>query len=342
MSIHNNSVGCPIAGENYTLEYFVNGTTNPVSFQWWKDQMIIVSNTSQLQFAPLNQQSDNGSYCCNATVGEVMHSSCFEVTVNGMTIVNKCFLLNSKLYSFSAPSIEMNISGRGNLIIGENYTLLSNVDGIQNLDAVIAHYHWTKPDSSNIRIGSSTLILPSLRLSDAGLYTCEINITSTYLHGNFMIVGTHPVNIQSKIFCYFIYCTYYSFSTVPAPLSIIVSAKNTSLSNTQYHPIGSNITLMCLIKFGPAVMEPDLSLLMVRTQLSRDGTTLDLTGPVVSDTTFTYTIQLNSFGRNDSGNYSCTATISSGKTPHLVGNKTVTDYLKISTGCIIYIYAYLR
>ena len=56
-------------------------------------------------------------------------------------------------------------------------------------------------------------------------------------------------------------------------------------------------------------MESDLSVLMVDAQLSRDGTPLTLTGPTVAGTTFTYTIQLNSFGRSDSGNYTCTATV---------------------------------
>ena len=60
---------------------------------------------------------------------------------------------------------------------------------------------------------------------------------------------------------------------------------------------------------GQGILPSDLRLLMVDTQLSRDGTTLDLTGPVVSGTTFLYTIQLNSFGRNDSGMYTCTATV---------------------------------
>ena len=60
---------------------------------------------------------------------------------------------------------------------------------------------------------------------------------------------------------------------------------------------------------GQGVLPSDLSLLIVDTQLSRDGTTLDLTGPVESGTAFTYTIQLDSFARNDSGNYICTATV---------------------------------
>ena len=56
-------------------------------------------------------------------------------------------------------------------------------------------------------------------------------------------------------------------------------------------------------------MPSDLSLLMVDTQLSWNGTTLGLPDPVMSGTTFTYTIRLDSFGRNDSGIYVCTANV---------------------------------
>ena len=57
-------------------------------------------------------------------------------------------------------------------------------------------------------------------------------------------------------------------------------------------------------------MEPELSLLIVDAQLFRNETPLNLTGPPeMRGTTFTYSIQLNSFGRSDLGNYSCTATV---------------------------------
>ena len=72
---------------------------------------------------------------------------------------------------------------------------------------------------------------------------------------------------------------------------------------------GTDVTLTCSVTMGLGVLPSDLSLLMVDAQLSRDGTTLDLTGPVMCHTTFTYTIQLNSFGRNDSGNYACAANV---------------------------------
>ena len=73
--------------------------------------------------------------------------------------------------------------------------------------------------------------------------------------------------------------------------------------------IGTDATLVCTVELNSAIDESDLSLLMMDVQLSRDGTPLTLTGLTVTGTTFTYTTQLNSFGRSDSGNYTCTATV---------------------------------
>ena len=73
--------------------------------------------------------------------------------------------------------------------------------------------------------------------------------------------------------------------------------------------VGADVTVTCTVELGPSVVESDLSVLMVDAQLSRNGTPLTLTAPTVAGTTFTYTIQLNSFGRSDSGNYTCTATV---------------------------------
>ena len=43
--------------------------------------------------------------------------------------------------------------------------------------------------------------------------------------------------------------------------------------------------------------------------MSRDGTPLSLAGPIVTGSTFTYTQQFEPFGRSESGNYTCMATI---------------------------------
>ena len=97
--------------------------------------------------------------------------------------------------------------------------------------------------------------------------------------------------------------------------------------------IGLDVTLTCMVKMNENVFESDLSLLMVDAQLSRDGTPLSLTGPTVIGTrTFTYTTQLNSFGRNDSGNYTCTATVRSNSS-HLIDNELlISGNIYISIG----------
>ena len=87
------------------------------------------------------------------------------------------------------------------------------------------------------------------------------------------------------------------------------------------------------MELSPLVVESDLSVVMVDVQLSRDGTPLTLTGPTVAGTTFIYTIQLNSFGRSDSGSYTCTATVR----PHppstfLTESGEQSDTVRVTTG----------
>ena len=55
--------------------------------------------------------------------------------------------------------------------------------------------------------------------------------------------------------------------------------------------------------------ESDISLLLVDPHLTRDGTPLAFSALAVSGTTFTYTIQLESLGKRENGNYTCTATV---------------------------------
>ena len=74
--------------------------------------------------------------------------------------------------------------------------------------------------------------------------------------------------------------------------------------------VNDPVTLNCTVKLVPAVTNSDLSALVVDVQLSRpNGSPLSLSGPIISDTTFTYTTQVNSFGRNDSGVYTCGASV---------------------------------
>ena len=96
-----------------------------------------------------------------------------------------------------------------------------------------------------------------------------------------------------------------SVSTVPAPLSVTVSTSTGSniIRN------GSAVTVNCVVELSPAVMESEVSLVMVDAELSRDGTPLTLTDPTVTGTRFIFGVAVSSFNDNDVGTYTCTATV---------------------------------
>ena len=97
---------------------------------------------------------------------------------------------------------------------------------------------------------------------------------------------------------------------------------------------GSDVTLTCAVELNSLIHSSEVHLLIVDVQLSRDGTPLALTGPTVSGTTITYTRRFESFGRSDSGNYTCTATIQPQPTSaYLTGNETLkSDSITIKAG----------
>ena len=115
-----------------------------------------------------------------------------------------------------------------------------------------------------------------------------------------------------------------------ACINIVPTLSSVTLSNGGTSDIvmfGADVSLTCTLEFNSAIAAADLSLLIIDIQLSRDGPQLsNPTGSTLngSGTIFTYTTQLNSFGRNDSGNYTCTATIQPQPTAvYLTGNETL-------------------
>jgi hypothetical protein len=87
------------------------------------------------------------------------------------------------------------------------------------------------------------------------------------------------------------------------------------------------------LELNSAIVASEILLLMVEAQLLRDGTPLTLTEQTIRGTTFTYTTQINSFGRSDSGNYTCTVTVEPEPTlTYVTGNKTLSATVNIKAG----------
>ena len=97
--------------------------------------------------------------------------------------------------------------------------------------------------------------------------------------------------------------------------------------------VGSDITLTCTLVLNSAIMGFENALLVVEAQLSRNGTSLAIASISVTGTTFTYTTQLSSFERSDSGDYTCTATIWPQPTAvYLTGNEILSSNINVRAG----------
>ena len=97
----------------------------------------------------------------------------------------------------------------------------------------------------------------------------------------------------------------YLYFTVPPPTSVIVESDPAS----PVRPIGSDVTFTCTVELSPAVDVP----VIINVQLTNPaGNPLTTTStPLLSGSIHTSTAMVSSFGRNQSGNYTCTATVSS-------------------------------
>ena len=82
---------------------------------------------------------------------------------------------------------------------GLGYALSCSVTGTENLNAAIT-YEWTKRNSTQARVLGSykTLRFSSLRLSDAGEFSCHVTVNSRYLRNVVNVTSSHFIQIQSK------------------------------------------------------------------------------------------------------------------------------------------------
>ena len=91
---------------------------------------------------------------------------------------------------------------------------------------------------------------------------------------------------------------------VPLPILMYITSDPIS----QIHPIGSDITLTCTVELSPLVDVP----VILNVQLSDPtGSPLTATPPSVSGSTYTSRAMISSFGREQLGNYICSATVTS-------------------------------
>ena len=121
------------------------------------------------------------------------------------------------------------------------------------------------------------------------------------------------------------------FLLVPRPTAIRISTNQ--VNRLMVRPIGSSVTLMCMADLDSAVDVPVTVNIQLRDPAER---ILTATTPSVSGSTYSSMATISSFGRTDSGVYTCTVTVSpSPSNSFLSGGGSLSATLRVTTGEII-------
>ena len=203
--------------------------------------------------------------------------------------------------------------------LGQNYTLTCNVS------VHVTSYNWTKDGKVLEGEVNGTLFFPSLNLSSAGPYACEVIVNSTTYRAD-----NRSILLASKFLSLQLYQDIYYFlllHEVPEPSSIVL----TSNKRNPIRPVGSNVMLTCTVELSPAV---DVPMTVYIEWTGPDGLELMTNVSAVdSNTTYTSTVMITSFGRNHSGNYTCTAIVKQVSSQYINDREAVTsNETRITTG----------
>ena len=102
----------------------------------------------------------------------------------------------------------------------------------------------------------------------------------------------------------------------------------TSVPASPIRPIGANVTLICTVELSPFI---DVPVAINAELFDPTGRSLTINPLLVSGSTYTMTAEINSFGRNQSGIYSCSISLTS-TSLFLTGSRPKTASNHITVG----------
>ena len=203
------------------------------------------------------------------------------------------------LFLAAAPQITVQIFDDGvTPTLGLQYIFTCSVSVDESLNATTT-YQWIKNNGTQTQIGtnSNTLSFSNLKLSDAGQYACIVTLNNTLTQSAYK-----QITLTGKAITIVLYQMLPTLPSVPAPVISVVSDPVSPI-----HPIGSDVILTCTVELSPTV---DISVVVNIQMTDSTGYLLTTTTPSVSGSMYISTASVGSFGRAQSGLYTCTVTVS--------------------------------
>ena len=218
------------------------------------------------------------------------------------------------------------VSSAATPMVGSMFSLTCTVTLAEGLTDAMVTYQWLKNGTA---VSDATLSFSPLTFSDAGSYTCQATVTSDPIStasSNFVGIRlTCRLTLSLEPLSSII--NSYS-NLVPGPTVIRISTNQTN--PLMVRPIGSTVTLTCMADLDPAIDVPVAMNIQLRDPA---GSPLTTTTPSVSGATYTTAVTISSFGRRDSGVYTCMAAISpSPSNPFLSSSSSQSETLRVTTG----------
>ena len=210
-----------ICSVTFTNELDINVT---LSITWFKGITAVnMSNTtlisplsnlftSVLTISPLSATENN--ITCSAKILAADGTSLFLIasptqSVSNNLMVESKSILSQLLYytlnhniKYIDPPIDVTITPRSTDIqnFGNQFNITCGISGLDDLNPNFT-YQWTKDGGDSINLNSS-ITFPSLKLSNAGMYTCKVNISSNFFVGGHAIgMKNYNLLIQGRQMC---------------------------------------------------------------------------------------------------------------------------------------------
>ena len=183
------------AGDDYSLTCSIimisAGLTGQPTVTWLDPlNNEIIPATSILTFNPL-AASHAGTYRCRATLGSTVETAAVMVTVESECLAFFCDLIST--YDLSDPRITVSVSADVPPMAGMPLTLTCDVSGAEMITPTTT-YQWSRNGTVVSDQTLQTLSFTSLAYSDAGQYSCTVDVSSNLLSSS-ISAQSEPVDV---------------------------------------------------------------------------------------------------------------------------------------------------